>query len=113
MKEYINEWRKQRAKEEDELKRLKEKQAKRKVRLQQNQLVMNSAVLTLADWFIKHVLNNFRYLALKKRSASPRRRRRRKKGEFAKLKRRNNATSKRRGSDSRRPRRSARLCSRP
>lgn len=31
LKEYINEWRKQRAKEEDELKRLKEKQAKRKV----------------------------------------------------------------------------------
>lgn len=33
LKEYINEWRKQRSKEEDELKRLKEKQAKRKVRL--------------------------------------------------------------------------------
>lgn len=31
MKEYITEWRKQRAKEEDELKKLKEKQAKRKV----------------------------------------------------------------------------------
>lgn len=31
LKEYIAEWRKQRAKEEDELKRLKEKQAKRKV----------------------------------------------------------------------------------
>lgn len=31
LKEYINEWRKQRAKEEDDLKRLKEKQAKRKV----------------------------------------------------------------------------------
>lgn len=31
MKEYINEWRKQRAKEEEELKKLKEKQAKRKV----------------------------------------------------------------------------------
>lgn len=31
MKEYIAEWRKQRAKEEEELKRLKEKQAKRKV----------------------------------------------------------------------------------
>lgn len=31
LKEYINEWRKQRSKEEDELKRLKEKQAKRKV----------------------------------------------------------------------------------
>lgn len=31
MKEYISEWRKQRAREEDELKRLKEKQAKRKV----------------------------------------------------------------------------------
>lgn len=31
LKEYINEWRKQRAKEEEELKRLKEKQAKRKV----------------------------------------------------------------------------------
>merc|ERR1711893_162303 len=30
LKEYINEWRKQRAKEEDELKKLKEKQAKRK-----------------------------------------------------------------------------------
>ena len=30
--EYIAEWRKQRAKEEDELKRLKEKQAKRKVK---------------------------------------------------------------------------------
>merc|ERR1711963_44362 len=30
LREYINEWRKQRAKEEDELKRLKEKQAKRK-----------------------------------------------------------------------------------
>jgi hypothetical protein len=29
-REYINEWRKQRAKEEEELKRLKEKQAKRK-----------------------------------------------------------------------------------
>lgn len=33
LKDYINEWRKQRAKEEDELKRLKEKQAKRKVTL--------------------------------------------------------------------------------
>jgi troponin T len=32
LKEYIAEWRKQRAKEEDDLKRLKEKQAKRKVR---------------------------------------------------------------------------------
>ncbi|KMQ87183.1 troponin t, partial [Lasius niger] len=31
LKEYIAEWRKQRAKEEDELKRLKDKQAKRKV----------------------------------------------------------------------------------
>jgi hypothetical protein len=31
LKEYINEWRKQRAKEEDELKKLKDKQAKRKV----------------------------------------------------------------------------------
>lgn len=31
LKEYINEWRKQRAKEEDELKKLKEKQAKRKI----------------------------------------------------------------------------------
>ncbi|ERL90050.1 hypothetical protein D910_07407 [Dendroctonus ponderosae] len=31
LREYIQEWRKQRAKEEDELKRLKEKQAKRKV----------------------------------------------------------------------------------
>ncbi|KAE8744240.1 hypothetical protein FOCC_FOCC009160 [Frankliniella occidentalis] len=31
LKEYITEWRKQRAKEEDELKRLKEKQAKRKI----------------------------------------------------------------------------------
>lgn len=31
LREYITEWRKQRAKEEDELKRLKEKQAKRKV----------------------------------------------------------------------------------
>ena len=30
LKEYIGEWRKQRAKEEEELKRLKEKQAKRK-----------------------------------------------------------------------------------
>lgn len=31
LREYITEWRKQRAKEEDELKKLKEKQAKRKV----------------------------------------------------------------------------------
>lgn len=31
LKEYIAEWRKQRAKEEDDLKRLKDKQAKRKV----------------------------------------------------------------------------------
>lgn len=31
MREYITEWRKQRAKEEDDLKKLKEKQAKRKV----------------------------------------------------------------------------------
>ena len=30
LREYIDEWRKQRAKEEDELKRLKDKQAKRK-----------------------------------------------------------------------------------
>jgi troponin T len=30
LREYINEWRTQRAKEEEELKRLKEKQAKRK-----------------------------------------------------------------------------------
>merc|ERR1711911_478927 len=30
LKEYINEWRKQRAKEEEELKKLKDKQAKRK-----------------------------------------------------------------------------------
>merc|ERR1711970_152998 len=30
LREYINEWRKQRAKEEEELKRLKEKQSKRK-----------------------------------------------------------------------------------
>lgn len=32
LKEYIDEWRKQRVKEEEDLKRLKEKQAKRKVR---------------------------------------------------------------------------------
>jgi troponin T len=32
LKEYIAEWRKQRAKEEEDLKRLKEKQSKRKVR---------------------------------------------------------------------------------
>ncbi|MCP6484407.1 hypothetical protein NL492_26715, partial [Klebsiella pneumoniae] len=31
LKEYIQEWRKQRSKEEDDLKKLKEKQAKRKV----------------------------------------------------------------------------------
>lgn len=31
LKEYISEWRKQRVKEEEDLKRLKEKQAKRKV----------------------------------------------------------------------------------
>lgn len=31
LKEYIDEWRKQRVKEEEDLKRLKEKQAKRKV----------------------------------------------------------------------------------
>jgi troponin T len=31
LKEYIAEWRKQRAKEEEDLKRLKEKQSKRKV----------------------------------------------------------------------------------
>jgi troponin T len=31
LKEYIAEWRKQRVKEEEDLKRLKEKQAKRKV----------------------------------------------------------------------------------
>jgi troponin T len=31
LREYIEEWRKQRSKEEDELKRLKEKQVKRKV----------------------------------------------------------------------------------
>ena len=30
LREYINEWRKQRGKEEEELKRLKDKQAKRK-----------------------------------------------------------------------------------
>lgn len=33
LKEYIAEWRKQRSKEEDDLKKLKEKQAKRKVRI--------------------------------------------------------------------------------
>lgn len=33
LKEYIAEWRKQRVKEEEDLKRLKEKQAKRKVSL--------------------------------------------------------------------------------
>jgi len=38
LKEYINEWRKQRSKEEEELKRLKEKQAKRKeIRAEQEQ----------------------------------------------------------------------------
>lgn len=36
LKEYITEWRKQRSKEEEELKRLKEKQAKRKVRMQRH-----------------------------------------------------------------------------
>merc|ERR1712088_295349 len=36
LREYINEWRSQRAKEEDELKRLKDKQAKRKeIRVEQ------------------------------------------------------------------------------
>ena len=35
LKEYIAEWRKQRAKEEEELNKLKEKQAKRKVSLPQ------------------------------------------------------------------------------
>merc|ERR1711944_84325 len=39
LREYINEWRSQRAKEEDELKRLKDKQAKRKeIRAEQKKL---------------------------------------------------------------------------
>merc|ERR1712039_942168 len=39
LREYINEWRKQRAKEEEELKRLKEKQARRKRRSKSGQIV--------------------------------------------------------------------------
>ena len=42
LREYINEWRKQRAKEEEELKRLKEKQAKRKeIRLVVSGITLN------------------------------------------------------------------------
>ena len=44
LREYINEWRKQRGKEEEELKRLKEKQAKRKeIRAEQEKKLMEEA----------------------------------------------------------------------
>ena len=44
--EYIDEWRKQRAKEEDELQRLKEKQAKRKeVRAEQEKKLAQQKVI--------------------------------------------------------------------
>ena len=53
LREYINEWRKQRAKEEDELKRLKEKQAKRKeIRAEQEKKLAQQKVnkqLTFAN----------------------------------------------------------------
>lgn len=51
LKEYINEWRKQRAKEEDELKRLKEKQAKRKV-----------TILIELDDILKSTANVYQFL---------------------------------------------------
>ena len=56
LREYINEWRKQRAKEEDELKRLKEKQAKRKeIRAEQEKKLAQQKVnkqLTFTNNFL-------------------------------------------------------------
>ena len=68
LREYINEWRKQRAKEEDELKRLKEKQAKRKeIRAEQEKKLAQQKVnkqLTFANKLLKIVdfVRNILYL---------------------------------------------------
>lgn len=51
LKEYIAEWRKQRAKEEEDLKRLKEKQSKRKVWYQD--------IMLFCNLFKTHMKTNF------------------------------------------------------
>ena len=54
LREYINEWRSQRAKEEEELKRLKEKQAKRKeIRAEQEKKL---AAQKVNSFFIFHFI---------------------------------------------------------
>ena len=57
LREYINEWRSQRAKEEEELKRLKEKQAKRKeIRAEQEKkLAAQKVIIILTSDYSKHI----------------------------------------------------------
>ena len=57
LREYINEWRSQRAKEEEELKRLKEKQAKRKeIRAEQEKkLAAQKVIIILTSDYLKHI----------------------------------------------------------
>lgn len=50
LKEYIAEWRKQRVKEEEELKRLKDKQAKRKVCWESRAMLLMIKLHNSLDW---------------------------------------------------------------
>jgi hypothetical protein len=74
LREYIGEWRKQRAKEEEELKRMKDKQAKRKeIRAEQGGSLdrrhfASDHVILLCSSF-KWVLKNVEYIFLISRSA--------------------------------------------
>ena len=59
LREYINEWRSQRAKEEEELKRLKEKQAKRKeIRAEQEKkLAAQKVKIIQTSDYSKHIFS--------------------------------------------------------
>ena len=58
LREYINEWRSQRAKEEEELKRLKEKQAKRKeIRAEQEKKLAAQKVIIIHNLIIQNIFS--------------------------------------------------------
>ena len=60
LREYINEWRSQRAKEEEELKRLKEKQAKRKeIRAEQEKKLAAQKVSKQEIYLVYMIINKF------------------------------------------------------
>ena len=86
LREYINEWRSQRAKEEEELKRLKEKQAKRKeIRAEQEKKLAAQKVI-LIHMIIPNICSELQVIIIL--NFASRRKRKRKNSAKRNLKRR-------------------------